>query len=238
MSSKYKILLAVFIFCCSAKAQIKNTGFSFLVKENFTSSSRLYLSPKSPDIVERNSSYAIDNIFSPAFEIRYQISTQMFLGLNFEYVSKTRKGIYLDVLDNDRVESVELEEGYSVVPVEFSFLYQLPFSSDIFKVLMYGGMGCYIGNNIRKFGDVSISTAKRKFAYGIHVGVSFEYELNSFIAASGELKFRDPEVDITSAYDNRTVHYGDKTVLLGQDHFDSKINIDGITYSLGIKITI
>lgn len=239
MKFTVKIVLLFILFRVGVTAQNNNEkNFSFIVKENYTSTSRLYLSPKSTDEVERNSSYDLDKIFSPAIEIRYRVAGRLFLGLNVEYINKTRKGIFLNVIEKGGVEYVEIEDGYKIIPVELSVLYQLPFSSDIFKVLISGGGAFYIGNHVRKLGDLQISNKNRKFAYGIQVGVDFEYVINSFFSLNGELKFRDPEVNLTTSYDNQTVQYGPRTLTMGKDHFDSKINIDGITYSLGFKITL
>jgi len=234
---KYIIFIMLFIQAAGF-AGSSGKKFSFILKENYTSSSRLYLSPKSADVVERNSSFAIDHIFSPAFEVRYLFSDQMSFGLNIEYISKTRKGIFVNVIENRGVVSVETEDGYMIIPVELSLFYQLPFSSDVFKVSIYGGGACYFGSHIRKIGNLSVSNSSRKFAYGIQVGTAFEYVMNRYFSFTGELKFRDPEVSLTTGYDNQTFNYGPRTLSTGRGTFDSKINIDGITYSFGIKISI
>jgi hypothetical protein len=211
---------------------------SFTLKGNYTSSSRLYLSPKASDETVRNSSYALDHIYSPALEVKYLLSEQLSLGLNIEYIKKTEKGIFVNVIEDRSVVSVEIEDGYGIVPVELSLYYHLPFSSDEWRLSIYGGGAFYIGSHIRKLGDLEVENLKRKLAYGIQVGVLCDYVINRFLAVSGELKFRDPEVSLTTSYKEQTVHYGSRTLIMGQNSFDSKINIDGITYSLGIKISI
>lgn len=233
-----KIILIILFVQTACFASGNGRRFSFKLKENYTSASKLYLSPKSSDVVERNSSFAIDHIFSPALEIGYIITDQMSLGLNIEYISKTRKDIALNVIENRGIVTVETEDGYKIIPVELSLYYQLPFSSDVFKVSIYGGGAFYIGSHVRKIGDLSVSNYSRKLAYGIQVGTAFEYVINRFFSFTGELKFRDPEINLTTAYDNQTFHYGSRTLSTGRNTFDSKINIDGITYSFGIKISI
>lgn len=48
------------------------------------------------------------------------------------------------------------------------------------------------------------------------------------------MKFRDPELEVTSKYKTKRVNYNGATIVLAQDTFTSKINIDGVTFTLGM----
>jgi hypothetical protein len=49
------------------------------------------------------------------------------------------------------------------------------------------------------------------------------------------MKFRDPQFKVKSAYNKLDVKYNDQTILLAQKTFDSKIDVDGVTFILGFS---
>jgi hypothetical protein len=128
-----------------------------------------------------------------------------------------------------------VDDGFEVIPFELSLYYKLAFSTTMFRFYMFGGSGFYYGNHIRKFGDASISNIKRKFAYGIHVGILTEYLLLSNLSINGGMKFRDPQFTVTNRYNNKEVNFEGRTVFIPQDEFDSKINIEGILFFLSVS---
>jgi hypothetical protein len=99
---------------------------------------------------------------------------------------------------------------------------------------MGGGAGYYIGSHIRKFGDADVSNAERKTAYGIHVSISMDYLIKDFISVRSEMKFRDPQFTVKSKYNKKEVNYDGYVIRLAQETFDSKINLDGVTFILGL----
>lgn len=99
---------------------------------------------------------------------------------------------------------------------------------------MGGGAGYYIGSHIRKFGDAEVSNVERKAAYGIHVHLTMDYLINDFVSLRGEMKFRDPQFTVKSKYSKLEVNYNGNIIRLAQESFDSKINVDGVTFVLGI----
>ncbi|MGE5499635.1 MAG: hypothetical protein ACM3Q2_16305, partial [Syntrophothermus sp.] len=94
----------------------------------------------------------------------------------------------------------------------------------------------YYGRHIRRFGDTEVSNLKSEFAYGIQFSVSADYMFNNFLSARGEMKFRDPEVEVTSKYNKQVVRYNDQSIFLLNDSFTSKINLDGMTFTLGLAL--
>lgn len=224
---------AILLFYTSTLAQF-NKNFGLSVNAVYNTSARIYLSPNSSDLILRNNSFLIENFFNPAIDFRYRLSESIILGFNTEYMTTTSLGPNLTVFLGSSTVTINVEDGFQLIPLELSTYYLLPFSTEHFKFLMGGGIGYYFGSHIRKFGDVEVSNADRKSAYGIHVSISLDYLLRDFVSVRGEMKFRDPQFKVKSKYNKKEVNYNGNIIRLAQDSFDSKINVDGVTFILGL----
>lgn len=237
MNKNLKYCLLLFFLCNSFSfAQFNGNKFSIGINAVYTTTARVYLYPNSSDVTLRNDYFLLKDIFNPALDIRYRLADPLIIGLNIERMRKTAVGPNLNVFFGTSTASVNVEDGFSLIPIELSLYYILPFSTERFKFLMGGGGGYYIGEHIRKFVDAEIENVERKAAYGIQVSVSMEYLLRSNIAILTEMKFRDPQFSLKSKYTKDTVIYQGSTVHLTQEVFDSKINVDGVTFILGMAI--
>lgn len=230
---KFKVVIVIVIsLSANILAQFdKNYGIS--INAVYNTSARIYLSPNSSDIILRNNSFLIENIFNPAVDFRYKMSESIIVGFNTEYMTSTSIGPNLTVFLGNSTVTIDVEDGFRLFPLELSAYYLLPFSIERFKFLMGGGIGYYIGSHVRKFGDVEVSNAERKTAYGIHVSISMDYLIKDFISVRSEMKFRDPQFTVKSKYSKKEVNYNGNVIRLAQDSFDSKINVDGVTFILG-----
>lgn len=225
--------IIIIIFSTNALAQFNKT-FGISVNAVYNTSASIYLSPNSSDIILRNNSFLIENIFNPSIDFRYKLSESIILGFNTEYMTSSSIGPNLTVFLGNSTVTINVEDGFSLIPLELSAYYLLPFSTERFKFLMGGGIGYYIGSHVRKFGDVEVSNAERKAAYGFHVNISMDYLIKDFISVRGEMKFRDPQFTVKSKYSKKEVNYNGSIIRLAQDTFDSKINVDGVTFILGL----
>ena len=214
-------------------AQANGKDFGISVNLNYTTTSQLYLQPNSPDIIIRNIGQSLDKLSSYSAELRYQFSDAILFGISTEYIKKT----FGNTINLNGI-AANVTDGYKVIPVELSIYYQLPFSTELFKFFMGGGLGIYIGEQIREIGDVTVSNTSRKIGYGIQVSVGMDYLVNSFLAIRGQMRFREPDFEMKSIYSNKIVHYNDKTFFLPSQTFDSKVIIDGITFTIGAVLNI
>ncbi len=226
-------IIIILIFYSTTFAQF-NKSFGISINAVYNTSARIFLSPNSSDLFLRNNSFPVENIFNPGVDLRYRLAESIILGLNIEYMTSSAIGPNLTVFLGNSTVTINVEDGFQLVPVELSGYYLLPFSTEQFKFLMGGGLGYYIGSHIRKFGDVEVSNAGRKAAYGIHVSISMDYLVKEFISIHGEMKFRDPQFSVKSKYSKNQVNYNGNSIRLAQDSFDSKINVDGVTFVLGL----
>ena len=229
----FTTFIILIIFSIKISAQF-DKNFTISINGVLNTSSSIYLSPNSSDLILRNNSFIIENFYNPAIEFRYRISESIILGLGTEYMVASSTGPKLTVFSENSTVAISVEDGFRLIPIEFSAYYQLPFSTEKFKFMMGGGAGYYIGSHIRKFGDVEVSNLERKAAYGIHVSISMDYLIRDFISVHGEMKFRDPQFTVKSKYSKREVNYRGTLIRLAQDSFDSKINVDGVAFVLGL----
>jgi len=229
-----KLILFLFFIGFPASAQYNGSRFSIGVNALYTTTSKIFLFPNSSDEILRNSSNEINKIFNYGVEFRYRIKDDLILGLNAEYMKATDKSVSITGFEGNSTVSVKAEDGFELIPVELSVYYVLPFSTEHFKFLMGGGAAAYFGNHIRKVGTVEVNNISRDFAYGIHVAISMEYLVRPHLSIQGGLKFRDPDFRLKSSYTSSTVNIGGKFISFPQSSFDSRINVDGITFTLGL----
>ena len=207
--------------------------FSLGVYGFYTTSASIFLNPNASDIVLRNSSFDIEDIFNPGADIRFRVSEPLILGLSVEYMNITETALNLNVFLGGSIVTIEVEDGFKLIPIEFTAYYLLPFSTEGFKFLMGGGLGYYNGEFIRKVGEAEVTSVQEENAIGIHVSVSMDYIPINNVAVRFQMKFRDPQFTVTSHYSRTEVEYEGNVIILPEESFETKINVDGITFMLG-----
>jgi hypothetical protein len=229
-----KSLILLLIVSFPLRGQFQDKEWSLSLNTVYTTTAKVYLNPNSADAVLRNNSIPLQGIVSLQAEIMYELQDDILFGLSTEYMRSTTSGFDLTAYSGDRTISVLVQDGFLLIPIEFSGYYLLPFSTEKFNFLMGGGIGYYIGEHIRKFGDVQVSNIARPTAYGIHVILIMDYAIQEFLSVRGEMKFRDPQFNVTSKYDRINVNYNGSLIRLGTETFNSKINVDGISFIIGM----
>lgn len=229
-----KIFMFLMLLPVLTFAQYNGNRYGIGANFVYTTSAKIYLSPNSSNPVIRNSSFPLTDIINPSLKLTYRISESIILGLSTEYIRKTSKGYNLTAFAGDRTVSVQVEDGFNMIPVELSIYYVIPFSTEKFKFLMGAGVGYYLGNQIRNFAGDKVVTINRKIAFGINVSVSMDYLLTKSIGIHTSMKFRDPQFRVTSKYVKHETIYRGQKITIAQNSFDSKINVDGVTFVVGL----
>lgn len=230
----YKTGFLLIFISISCFGQYNGKRFSIGINGVYTTSAKIYLSPNSSDNIVRNFSFPVDDIFNPAIEIRYKLMENLFAGLNVDYMSKTSGGSRITYLtSSNSTISVDVEDGFKLIPIELSLIYVLPFSTERFKFLLGGGAGYYVGEHIRKVGNTNVSNIERKTAYGIQVSLSMDYLVYDSFIFKAEMKFRDPQFTVKSEYSNDRIIYNGQFIRPPNKSFSSKINVDGVTFIVG-----
>ncbi|MBU1095011.1 MAG: outer membrane beta-barrel protein [Bacteroidetes bacterium] len=228
------IILAI---CNPAMAQYADHDVSVSISYNYITSSKLYFFPNSTDPILRENHDELNGINSYSAEVKYRINQPFVIGISFEYLEKTHK-TNLTLAGPSGSTNVRMEEGYSVIPIEITGYYVLPFSTEKFKFYMGLGGGFYFGNHIRKIDAVELKNVSRPLAYGIHVNVGMNYMIDDYISVQTEMRFRDPQFEVESKYNNVIVELNDKFYGLPENNLPAKVNINGLMFSLGISIHI
>jgi hypothetical protein len=229
-----KLFILIILIFVESQAQYNGQNLSLSINGVYTTSARIYKDPFASDPVIRMESFPVEHILNPSVEIRYSISSYLLIGLGSEYMSVSEPDSPISVFMQGAVRTLYVEDGFRFIPLELTVYYILPFSTERFKFLIGGGGGYYFGSHQRKFGNAEVSAVDRKFAYGIHVNLSMDYMLRNNLSIRSEMKFRDPQFTVKSAYNSRDIILEGQNLRLLQDTFDSKINIDGVTFILGI----
>lgn len=235
MFSKISLLLIISLNSIIF-AQYNGNRFSVFAGFDYITSAQIFLNPNSSDIFLRNSSFEINNLYSPIVDFRYRLNDDLILGLNTEYISKSQTGNNLSVKEGSQEIKLDVADGVMFIPIEFSLHYYLPFSTDQFKFTMGLGVGYNLGKQTRKFGNTEIETISRRNSMGILVTVGVEYLITDQFGARFNMKFRDPEIELTNRYKNSIIDYNGTQVQLSSDTFNSKINLDGISFIIGMVI--
>lgn len=231
----FRIIVFLTLISTVSFSQFNGHDFSFNSSLVYTTSAEIFLNPNSADPVIRNRSFAIVDIINPALDLRFRLSEPLIIGISTEYMSTSQTSRNLIVFEGSNQIRLETEDGFKFIPVELSLYYQMPFSTTDFKFLMGGGAGLYIGEFTRKFGDTQVSTLEKQIAFGIQVSMSMEYILIDRLGLRLEMKFRDPEFKSKSKYDKDIVNYNGSLITILRDTFDTKVNVNGIAFLLGVS---
>jgi outer membrane protein W len=237
----FKFLIIVFLstfFSAHTIAQFSTAKLGIAVNAVYTTSVDIFLNPNSSNSEVRNKSYTLENIWNLGLDIRYRFTNEFILGLNIEYMKKTAAVPNLTAFVGNQVFVFEVEDGFSAVPIELTAHYYFPFSTEDFKFMMGGGVGYYIGEFIRKFQEVELEITQRKFALGLHVSASMDYIIIENLSARFEMKFRNPQYTITSKYSQSEVTYQGNVIQLPENPFDTKVDINGLTFIFGFVVNI
>ena len=231
-------LITIVLLSTSSFAQFGAGKIGIAVNAVYTTSAEIFLNPNSSNSEVRNKSFTLENIWNPGIDFRYRFTNEFILGLNIEYIKKTAYAPNLTAFIGNQVFVFEVEDGLSAIPIELTAHYYFPFSTEDFKFIMGGGLGYYIGEFVRKFQGVDLEITQRKFALGFHVSASMDYIIIENLSARFEMKFRNPQYTVTSKYSKTEVTYQGNVIQLPENAFDTKVDIDGLTFILGLVINI
>jgi len=231
-------IIILFFLTGTSIAQFGPGNLGIAINAVYTTSAQIYLNPNASNVEIRNKSFTLENIWNPGLDVRYRFSEEFILGLNVEYINRSESAPNLSAFIGNQVVVLEVDDGLRLIPIELTFYYYFPFSTEDFKFMMGGGLGYYRGEFIRKFSGVELEVVQRKLAVGIHVSASMDYMITEIISARFEMKFRDPQYNVKSKYSKTELTFQGNTVQLPDDAFETKVDIDGLTFILGFAINL
>ncbi len=230
------LLLTLIFVVTIVRDDIAQNRYFIGIGGNYTTSAKMYLTPNSIDPVIRNNFIYYDDIFSPSLEAGMFVRDNLILKIELEYQDVLFNDRKLIVLGAGGTREIPVEEGYQTYIMELSTLYVLPVRMGKFSFGMGGGISYYIGKFVRKIGEISASPKTRKPAYGIQAMLTVDYEVKSNFLVQFSFKFRDPLFRTINEYNKTSTVYKGEIIQVGNKEFETKVNIDGVTFYLGGRL--
>jgi hypothetical protein len=207
--------------------------FGIAVRGNYTTASRLFVNPNSPDPVQRGQFFSLEKFLGAGAEIRYYIpETNLAVGLGVDYIRST-------IGQSIRIStsrSVPVEDGYRVIPVEMTGYFMIPVSGQSFGVFMGGGVGGYFGRRLYTLGGTEAPTVRQGRGFGIHVLGGISYRFTGWFALSAEMKFRDLQFETSNQFTASRIIYNGTAITVGSAPFDARVHTDGVVFQLSTLV--
>jgi hypothetical protein len=99
---------------------------------------------------------------------------------------------------------------------------------------MGGGAGIYFGERRYTYAGVGAVTVGRHVSTGIHVLTGLEYAMTGRFSLRTELKFRSVQLETVQEFPDPVTVYDGTTVPLPSGLLSSRIQVDGMQFSLGV----
>lgn len=233
---KAKHFIAIFYLFLPVNAFLYSQVKSLSVGINllYTLESKNFPFPNSSDITLRNLNFTTEDIFSFSFSIKKDIFENFYIYANFERIKFNAKVFYPIRVENQNL-APKLLDDVLIIPVELNLGYVLPFSDDIFYYSIGGGLATYYADIKRKIGDIESKSVSDNYFYGIQTYAAFGIFLLNKAKINFEIKFRDPVINLKSKFNKTAGFWNGQKVELFRDYFYSKVNLNGLVFSLGIE---
>jgi hypothetical protein len=192
-------------------------NYSISLKLSYTTSSKIFLNPNSPDLFLRGNYLSVENIYGGSIEVRRKIpDTQIQIGVSADYVSK---------LEN--FTQTKTKDGFWAIPIELTGYFYIPVLDGDVKIFIGGGGGYYIGERTYSISQSNAQVVGRSPGVGIHILGGVDYYFYKGFGVRSQLKFRDMQFKTTSRFPGTST-----------DDLNSQINIDGMTVEMGLVYSI
>jgi opacity protein-like surface antigen len=208
---------------------------SVVFKGSYTTSARFLYNVDKPD------QFLDSKYFSPIFgfggSVRANFNGDFAIGISTEKIKFAESSIVQYIIGGDQV-LVPVNEGFVLYPVELSGYFFLPFSTDNFRVYLGGGVGAYFGERSYSIGSENMNAENSPSGFGIHVLTGVEFALVPKVMLQSELKFRDPQFDSVNKFQHASTIVNGIVIPLSMSPETTRVNVNGITYTLGIAYTL
>jgi hypothetical protein len=228
-----KILLLITTVGCLLPAQTPEV--SVTAKGTYTTSTRFLYDIDKPEIFFDGN--VLESNFGFGLDVRWNILWDRFsIGVSGERI----RSIGLSYILYPQFQNLRVmrEEGFELFALEISGYYVVPISSDNIHFYLGGGIGFYDGERLYTIAGVRSATVQTTSNAGIHVLTGIDYWFLPKIGVRGELKFRDPHIDVTNKFDQPTVTVAGYQIPLSRSETTTRVNLFGVNYMLGLVIAL
>ncbi|MBM4169456.1 MAG: hypothetical protein FJ215_09920 [Ignavibacteria bacterium] len=228
----------VLLFAETAAAQDPDWITSLTLRGSYTSSSKLFLNPDASSSELRAQHDELKDVPGVGLEVRYKAEgSDFFFSLTVDGLKKIRRSTQ-PITNVSSHQFLPFEDGFLLVPIELSGNVYVPLGSETIRLSMGGGIGAYYAERMLTLGDTRAPSTAGFLGYGIHVRGNFEYRVFRSTYVFFEMRFRDPEVEVTNRFPEEGVSYRGTRVPLPANEIKSKINVDGIGFAVGVTVDI
>ena len=231
-------LTAIVLVLVATAAHAGDKNLSLILRGNYTTSSKLFINPDAPSEDQRSQYAQFDGVTGGGVELRYHwFAENLFFTLSIDYLTKRQQQDQL-VAFAGTSNRVPVSDGFYCIPVELGVHTYIPLGSDLIRMSMGGGVGAYYGSRVLRVADVEAARQNSPLKIGIHIVSGFEYRVLPGLWLRGDMRFRDPELKTVNHFTQQSTEYNNVTVTFPRSDFSSKINLDGLTFSVGIMVEL
>lgn len=211
--------------------------FTLQVFATYISAAELQNNIKSNISFIRDASIELKGGYGYGAEVTYNPNITNFdvmFYLSSEYL-KVKDDELLLRFENDSASSVvRFTEEYNMIPLEGGLKWNLPVSTEKFKIFIGGGAGVYFGNRKRSVGPYTTSAVSRKAGVSMNVLAGLEYFVERNLSLNFEFKFREASFESQDRFDVDYVNINGNVYNMDNPVY-SRLLIDGTRLSIGLK---
>lgn len=218
-------ILSMIILCCYSSSTAQDSPFYVFSFGSYTTSSKIFHHSSDPDPTLRNEFVPINNIPGGGIEILRSFQTfRLHIGLGIEYVTQNNTTTEL----NSQPVMVNVKNGYYAIPVELTGYFFLPLDLESIRFFMGGGGGLYFGGRSYSVDGISTEIIRQSPGAGVHVVSGADITLHPAIFLRSSIKFRDINFHSVNRFTDNSP----------TEELNSRINIDGMTVTVGLLIQL
>lgn len=238
MKSFWLTLFAVAVVLEGTTARAGDKNLSVILRGNYTTTSKIFFNPDAVSEEQRSQYFELEGVAGGGVELRCRWPGEnFFLSLSVDYLSKVREEQQLIAFAGSS-RRLPVSEGFYLIPVELAVHAYIPLGSESLRMSMGGGIGAYYGARMLRVADVDAAMQNHPVKFGIHVVSGFEYQVLFGVWLRGDMRFRDPELKTISRFTQEQTVYNGSVVTFPRSDLSSKINVDGMTFSLGVMVEL
>lgn len=214
-----------------------HSNFTIQIFGMYVSSAEMQYNIKAANQFERDASVELNGGFGYGAEITYFPNFKNFdilFYISSEYLNVKDDNLAFRFENDSATANVRFSEQYKIYPIEAGLKWNLPVSTEKFKVYIGGGTGIYFGSRIRQIGPFSTYKISSKPGFSLNVLAGLEYFLQRNLSANFEFKFREANFESKDSFDVDFITINQNTYGLDNPQH-SRFLIDGPRISIGLK---
>jgi opacity protein-like surface antigen len=211
--------------------------FSVIVYGTFIASAELQNDIDNEISILRDASIELSGGYGYGGELSYNpniYDVDIRFYLSSEYINIKDDQLALQLVQDTNIANVRFTEEFSMIPVEGGLKWNLPVSSDNFKVYIGGGAGMYFGTRERTIGTLKTSSISTTPGFSMNVLAGMEYYIGRNLSVDFEFKFRDASFETESKFNVNNITVNGNSYYIGEP-INSRLLVNGTRLSLGLK---